>query len=358
MADATPPLVGYLLRETAAPGAVATGDGLAGLAAFLDALGAHSPTIEPDPPDGCWLELRAGKRTPVLATRAAALLATARDWAYPSARLGVAPTPGVARLAAHHGAADLTLLTTGEQVAAFLAPLPLGDVGLGVAQRDRLALVGLRTLGDVATLRRGALGEYLGVAGPALEALARGADDRPLVPTRPPLVLAARRELDWALDDRAQLARLIDALLGPLLARLRQQGLGATRATLALGGGRGKPTRHTVALARPTTAVGPLRTALLAALPAMAGETGAEATGITALAVELVAPRPLIGRQASFFDVPQGRAGLLHAGLHEARRRSDAALGHLRLVDPAHPLPERRYALAELALADDGEAAR
>jgi len=55
--------------------------------------------------------------------------------------------------------------------------------------------------------------------------------------------------------------------------------------------------------------------------------------------------------------VPQGRAGLLHAGLREARRRSDASLGHLRLVDPAHPLPERRYALSELVL-DDDEAAR
>jgi len=295
--------------------------------------------------------LRAGKRAPALATRAAALLATAHDWGYHHACLGVAPTPGVARLAAHHGAAAVLILTSPAAVAAFLASLPLGGVGLGADQRDRLALVGLRTLGDVAALRRGALGDYLGVAGPALEALARGADDRPLVLTRPPLVLAACRELDWALDDRAQLARLLDALLAPLLARLRRQGLGATRATLALGGGRGQTTRHTVALARPTTAVGPLRTALLAALPTVAGATTDEATGIIALAVELVAPRPLVGRQASFFDVPQGRGGLLHAGLREARRRSDAALGHLRLVDPGHPLLERRYALGELALA-------
>ncbi len=353
-----PPVVGYLLWGPGAPDTASTAAGAAGLAAFLDALGAHSPTVEPDPPDGCWLDLRAGKRAPAVDTRAAALLATAQDWAYPSARLGVAPTPGAARLAAHHGTARATLLTGEGHVAAFLAPLPLGGVGLGAEQCDRLALVGLRTLGDVAALRRGALGGYLGVAGPALEALARGADDRPLVPTRPPLVLTARRELDWALTDRAQLDPLLETLLAPLLDQLRRQGLGATRAILTLGNGAGQPRRYMLALARPATASGPLRDGLLALLPESGAEDGRAGAGIAMIGVDLTAPRPLVGRQGSFFDVPQGRAGRLHAGLREARRRSDAALGHLRLADPTHALPERRYALTELALDDDGEVAR
>jgi hypothetical protein len=357
MAAAAPPVVGYLFfgmpsgADEAGP--ICTPD----QAAFLDALGAHSPTVEPDPPAGCWLDLRAGKRAPSIDTRAQAIRATADDWGYPSACLGVAPTPGVARLAACHGPGDCTLLATAEQVAAFLAPLPLGGVGLGSDHLDRLALVGLRTLGDVAALPRGRLGDYLGVVGPALEALARGEDDRPLVPTRPPLILAARRELDWALTDRAQLAHLVDALLAPLLGQLHRQGLGATRATLALGTGTTTSQRYTLALGRPATASGPLRDGLLALLPE-AGATGEDAdAGIAVVGIELTAPRPLIGRQASFFDVPQGRAGLLRAGVREARRRSDAALGHLHLTDPAHAHPERRYALAELVL-DDDEVAR
>ncbi len=355
MAAPAAPVIGYVLWGTeAAP----TGAGTTAPAAFLDALGAHSPAVEPDPPVGCWLDLRAGRRAPALAARAAAILTTARNWGYPSARLGVAPTPGVARLAAWRGPGDTMLLLRSADVGTFLAPLALDGVGLGPDQVAILALVGLRTLGDVATLRRGALGDYLGPAGPALVALARGEDGRPLIPSRPPLVLTARRELDWALDDRAQLARRLDALLAPLLARLRRQGLGVTRATLALGGGRGKPGRYTLTLAHPATAAGPVCAGLLALLPEAGAAEADEAAGITAVSVELVAPRPLLGRQASFFDVPQGRAGLLHAGLREARRRGDAALGHLRPVDPAHPLPERRYTLAALALDDDGAAAR
>ena len=48
--------------------------------------------------------------------------------------------------------------------------------------------------------------------------------------------------------------------------------------------------------------------------------------------------------------MPQGQRGRLHLGLREARRRSAARLGYLRPVDPAHPLPERRYALDEAAV--------
>ncbi len=347
MAASLPPVVGYLLFAAA---------DVPEPAALLDALGAHSPTVEPDLPYGCWLDLRGGKRGPTIEQRAAAVVATAREWGYIASRLGVAPTPGVARLAAQRGSQELTLLSETGTVTAFLGPLTLEAVGLDATTADHLALVGLRTLGDVAALPRGALGDHLGPGGPALEALARGEDDRPLVSTRPPLVLTARRELDWALDDRAQLVALIDDLLGPLLAHLRRQGLGATRATLTFGTGAGQSTIIPVALAAPTTRVIALRDTLLATLPPD-HDTRDGVAGISTVAVALSAPRPVLGRQTSFFDVPQGRAGLLQRGVTEARRRSDAPLGHLRLVDPGHPLPEQRYALEELPPDGAAEAA-
>lgn len=333
---AKPRVVGYLLltpQVEVAPSADVW-------PALLDALGAHSPQIEPDPPAGCWLDLRGGRRGPAPQLAGAAILATASDWAYTQARLGVAPTPGVARLAAWHGAGALTLLGLPE-VAAFLSPLPVAATGLPADAADRLALVGLRTLGDLAALPRGALGDYLGSAGPALETLARGEDDRPLVPTRAPLVLTARRDLDWSLDNRAQLATLLTRLLTPLLATLRQQGLGATRAILTLSGERGQ-SEATARTAQPTTDAALLLQLLLAALPA--DETSGEGNGgITAVAATIVAPRPLAGRQASFFDVPQGRRGLLTLGVDEMRRRTQGEVGHLCPDDLAHSLPEYRY---------------
>lgn len=346
--SATPPAVGYLRH-----GPLPSPD----RAALHDALGAHSPTLEPDPPDGCWLDLRGGKRGPDPAASGAAALATAVAWGVADARLGLAPTPGVARLAARHGPASLVVLDPAT-VPAFLAPLPLAAVGLGDDAATRLALVGLRTLGDVATLARGALGDYLGSTGPALEALARGEDARPLAPARPPLVLTARRDLDWALDDRAALAALLGRLLDPPLAALRQRGLGATRVAARLTDAAGGATTTTVRLRAPTTARDAILSPLLAALPVPAGRerSGAGADpgagdvpgdGVTAVLLTLIAPRPLASVQASFFDVPQGRRGLLAEGVAEGRRRGAGRLGHLAPVDPDHPRPERRYAFIE-----------
>jgi protein ImuB len=342
MAGVTP-TVGYLLFGPTAD-ATAPPDPVA----LLDALGTHSPTIEPDPPDGCWLDVRGGKRAPPVTVTAAAILATASEWGYTSARLGLAPTPGVARLGAGHSAETPAILAP-DEVAAFLGPLSLLCLGLDADTLDRLALVGLRTLGDVAALPRGALGDYLLAEAPAIEALARGEDDRPLVPGRSPLILTMRRDLDWTLNDRGQLARLVGHLLDPMLAHLRRQGLGATRATLTLHRERGRPLEVTLALSAATTEGQAILDRLLDALPAHKAVEH-EAAGITTVAVALSAPRPVLGRQSSFFDVPQGRAGALHRGMVEARQRSDATMGYLRLVDYAHPLPEGRYALVPAVL--------
>jgi hypothetical protein len=166
-------------------------------------------------------------------------------------------------------------------------------------------------------------------------------------------VLTARRDLDYALTERAQLVALLEALLAPLLAALRHRGLGATRATLTLGEAGGRPVAVAVPLAAATTALPAVLGPLLAALPEPAGEEDGEARGLAAVEVALSAPRPLVGRQASIFDVPQGQHARLAAGVGEARRRCDGRLGYLRPADPAHPLAERRYVFAAAATSDD-----
>ena len=338
----SPPVVGYLLHGPLPP---------PDLDALHDALGRHSPTLEPDLPAGCWLDLRGGQRGVSAAEAGAAILATAGDWGCPGPRLGVAPTPGVARLAALHGPAPLLVLDPGE-ITSFLAPLPVESMGLSEDLADRLRLVGLGTLGAIAALPRGALGDYLGPEGLALDLLARGADDRPLVPRRPPLKLTARRELDWPLADRAALAALVTRLAAPLVAQLARQGLGATRATLRLRVGE-RGIRAVVRLPQPLARTAPLVAAVLAeaerALDRAAVDTGdtadSRAAGITAVALTLTAPRALPARQASFFDVPQGQRGWLALGVAEARLRSDGQLGYLRPVDPANKLLALRHAL-------------
>ena len=80
--------------------------------------------------------------------------------------------------------------------------------------------------------------------------------------------------------------------------------------------------------------------------------------GGPSVAVTLTAPRPLASVQASFFDVPQGRRGLLALGVAEARRRGAGTVGYFQPVDPACARPGWRYELIEGPVpADDRPAA-
>lgn len=330
------------------------------LARCCDLLAERAPLVEPDAGapgsagSGAWFALRDGKRAPAPATTGAALLAVLERHGFPGARVAFAPTPGVARLAARVATAPLTILTP-DGVPGFLAPLPIEVLGLDADAADRLRLVGLHTLGALVALPRGALGDYLGPLGAAVEALARGEDGRPLLPRRPALVLRARRDLDWPLVDRAALAALLGRLVAVPLSQFAHQGLGVTRVVLRLTVG-ARTLRAVARLPIPTIAAPVVLAALLASADDMLGSSLAardgrdetdldDAPGITAVALALTAPRPLPVKQASFFDVPQGRLALLHSGLAEARRRGDGMVGYLRPVDPAHPRPDRRYAL-------------
>lgn len=340
--------IGYLW-----PGACAQPNSPAGTpeTALDDLLSQHTPVLEPDPPAGYFLDLTAtGRYAPPIATRALAVLEDALDAGYATARLGVAPTPGVARLAAHYGPEN-PLLLAAPNVASFLAPLPVSAIVAGEDDLARLHLVGLRTLGDLQALPRGALGDYLGPAALSLEAVARGEDARTLNATRAPVVISAARELDYTLADRDRLAHLLDHLLRAPLATLRRQGLGVTQVTLALNRLDGATTTFTASLARPTTDARTLREALqvkLALPDGLASDDEGElqpGAGVTGVRVTLAAPRPLEGRQGSLFDAPSARERLLHAGVIEARRRASARLGHLHAADRTNVLPERRYAL-------------
>lgn len=333
-------------------------------AVLYDLLGHHAPVLEPDPPAGCYLDLTTtGRYAPPLATRALAVLTDVLAEGYTTARLGVAPTPGVARLAAQYGVTN-PLLLAGPNVAAFLAPLPVSAIAMVTDDVARLHLVGLHTLGDLRALPRGALGDYLGPAATPLEAVARGEDARPLIATRAPLVVSAVRELDYALTTREQLAHLLDRLLLAPLAALRREGLGVTQATLALERVNGVATFCTTSLSRPTTDGAIVREALMTLLEAPELVAGQEdespdpGAGITSARVTLAAPRPLESRQRGLFDVPRGQERRLRAGVIEARRRATARLGHLRATDPAHMLPERRYTLdtTTATTREDGDA--
>ncbi len=97
-------------------------------------------------------------------------------------RLGLAANPFVARAAALVG--DGTSLDDG-MAADFLAPLPLETLELDTATIERLAILGIRTLGELAALPHGPFVRRFGPEGAVWHDRARGDRSASAAPARP-----------------------------------------------------------------------------------------------------------------------------------------------------------------------------
>jgi protein ImuB len=144
--------------------------------AMLDALDAASPLID-DAGLGCaYLEMRGiqgGSAGWLDAVRGALA-----GFDLPLC-LGFATNPFVARAAALYG--DGTCVAVGHE-AAFVAPLPLETLALDALTTERLAILGIRTLGELAALPHGPFVRRFGADGAVWHDRARGIDPRPLRP--------------------------------------------------------------------------------------------------------------------------------------------------------------------------------
>ena len=200
-----------------------------------------------------------------LAARAAALGTEALD-GFGSARAGVADGPFAALMAARAPGPGPTVVPPGGS-AAFLAPLPVGDLELaldadgGTAGRELAELLhrlGVRTLGAVAALPAGAVLGRFGVLGARAACLARGEDERPPDPRPPEPDLVVAIELDppaERVETAAFAARTLAAELGERLAR---RGMACTAVAVEA------ETEHGEALSRRWRSEGGLTPAALA----------------------------------------------------------------------------------------------
>jgi DNA polymerase-4 len=129
--------------------------------------------------------------------------------------------------------AGLTLV--GDDVAAFLAPLPIERMwGVGPKTAPTLRRLGYATLGDLARAAPEALARALGPWGAEIVALARGEDDRDVVPDRDAKSIGAECTYDVDLTDRDAIGRSLLAHASRVAERLTAAGLGAGAITVKL----------------------------------------------------------------------------------------------------------------------------
>ncbi|MCB9591967.1 MAG: DNA polymerase IV [Sandaracinaceae bacterium] len=151
------------------------------------------------------------------------------------ASAGVAPSKFVAKIASDLGKPDGLLVVREEDVADFLAPLPIERMwGVGPKAADRLHSLGHETLGDLARADEASLERALGSWGAEVRRLARGIDDREVVPDREAKSVGAEETYDEDLRTRAAIEQTLLAHASRVAARLHRNGLCASRISVKL----------------------------------------------------------------------------------------------------------------------------
>jgi protein ImuB len=308
------------------------------LLAALEGIGA---AVEPGRPGLAWFDSE-GLRN-LYGGFVEGVIAAARRTLGTPARLGAAPSRFAALAAASRARVRRAELAPSgpARLAAYLAPLPVDLLGWRpetAALPPVLQRFGIRTLGELAKLPRGALADRFGVAGPLARDLARGRDT-PLRPRSAAEQLEERLELPESASG-PQLERALGLLIDRLLARRERRGRSLRAAVLVARLVEGGTWRARVTFRE--ALADPQRMRLVLA-PRLA---------------ELPAPADALRLRGEGFGPPTGdqrsllaeAAAIRAARLREAVRQARAAAGPdaaLRIlpVDPDSRVPERRLAL-------------
>jgi DNA polymerase IV len=148
--------------------------------------------------------------------------------------VGVGPSKLIAKLASAAAKPDGLVVVRAGEVGAFLDPLPVRALwGVGEKTGETLSRLGVRTVGDLARTPPSVLGRLIGEQHAAdLIGLARGVDDRPVVPYEAPKSVSHEETFGRDLDDERELLREILSLSQKVAARLREDGYRARTVTL------------------------------------------------------------------------------------------------------------------------------
>jgi DNA polymerase-4 len=198
-------------------------------------LGSFTPLVEPVSLDEAFLDVTgAGRMFGSPEEIAHRIKERVRSERHLDCSVGVAPNKLLAKLASAHAKPSGVVVVPAGGIRAFLDPLPVQDLwGVGEQTAASLDRLGVRTVADLLALPSGVLARALG-PGPAahFQDLARGVDERSVVPHEPAKQVSAEETFDRDLDAPADIKREILRLAERVAGRLRASGLSARTVTL------------------------------------------------------------------------------------------------------------------------------
>jgi DNA polymerase-4 len=143
--------------------------------------------------------------------------------------VGVTPNKRLSKLASELDKPDGLTVLTHDDIPAHIWPLAARKVnGIGPKAAERLAALGLRTIGDLAQRERGWLIEQFGAHyGGWLHDAAHGVDERPVVTDSEPVSMSRETTFErdlHAVRDRVELGRVFTALCEEVASDLQRKG--------------------------------------------------------------------------------------------------------------------------------------
>lgn len=260
--------------------------------------------------------------------------------------IGMAATRFTAYMAALVASPEQSCIVKGGKEEPFLEPLPAKLLAISDETKRRLDLLGLRTIGQVASLTLDALAGQFGEEGVRVYLLVHPSLGRrkepPLIPRPRQAVLEQEIFCDFPLETLEALMTAMDKPVGKITATLRsrQQVCGEIR--LGLYFDEADTWQESLFLQSPTDS----RERIMAALKSRL-ETVCLPAGVTGINLALAQLGGEEAKQESLFDFQKGRR---EERLRHAARRLQARYGCNPLkkvveTDPGSRIPERRAML-------------
>jgi len=153
----------------------------------------HTDLVEPLSLDEAYLDVTETKTALPTATAVAkSIRASIREELSLTASAGVAPNKFLAKIASDWRKPDGLFVIRPEEIEAFLQPLPVSRIhGVGKVMDGKLAALGIRTVGELATFDVADLEQRFGRYGRRLHELAHGIDRGEVRPDRPTQSISA-----------------------------------------------------------------------------------------------------------------------------------------------------------------------
>ncbi|MEN1958725.1 DNA polymerase IV [Luteimonas sp. MJ246] len=188
----------------------------------------HTDLVQPLSLDEAYLDVTAPKIASPSATESARMIrAEIREATALTASAGIAPNKFLAKIASDWNKPDGQFVVKPSQVEAFLTPLPVSKIpGVGKVMEQKLADIGVATVGDLRAFALEELQARFGSFGAGLYRRARGIDERSVEPDQPVQSISAEDTFEHDLT----LYEFEDALR-----RLAAKAWDATRKTPRVG---------------------------------------------------------------------------------------------------------------------------